>query len=461
MKARFALALYVVCLYSTLFLATSRKADATPPSYPQAGLVSYWSFDEVSGLALDPISGNNGILGAGAMRIPGLVGPGAIAFNNQPSSYVDVGPGVNNSFSVTTGVTIAAVIKPQWSGNYFDYDEIFRKEDFPGLILLSFQNDGGGFSLPNIAGGPNLSFGIRVGGVYSELDMPLDGLNGRPTLADLKDGQSHRIVATYDSSSGVKAIYIDGTLRYSVNLGAGNLISSGGPAHAVIGNHTYLFEPFSGTIDEVAFYNRALTATEIAGLEDATPPVISEPDNIVATATSSVGATVHFAPTATDETDGDVSVICSPASGSTFPIGTTTVTCTAMDAAGNVGTASFTVTVVVSWSGILQPINPDGSSVFKLGSTVPVKFKLTGDSAGITNLNAKLYLAQTDTVDLVATNEAVSTSASDIGNTFRYDSTAGQYIFNLSTKNLAQGTWYLRIVLGDGVSHIVQIKLKK
>jgi hypothetical protein len=109
----------------------------------------------------------------------------------------------------------------------------------------------------------------------------------------------------------------------------------------------------------------------------------------------------------------------------------------------------------------LQPINADGSSVFKRGSTVPVKFKLTGTDAGITNLNAKLYIAQVDSVNPVAANEAVSTSGADTGNTFRYDATAGQCIFNLSTKDLSQGTWYLRIDLADGVNRIVPIKLKK
>jgi hypothetical protein len=38
---------------------------------------------------------------------------------------------------------------------------------------------------------------------------------------------------------------------------------------------------------------------------------------------------------------------CSPSSGSLFPVGLTTVTCTVTNAAGNVGTASFTVTVVL------------------------------------------------------------------------------------------------------------------
>jgi hypothetical protein len=43
--------------------------------------------------------------------------------------------------------------------------------------------------------------------------------------------------------------------------------------------------------------------------------------------------------------DGAITPSCSPASGSTFPIGTTTVICSATDAAGNTGNNSFTVKV--------------------------------------------------------------------------------------------------------------------
>src|SRR5690606_1934517 len=42
----------------------------------------------------------------------------------------------------------------------------------------------------------------------------------------------------------------------------------------------------------------------------------------------------------------DTVVTCSPASGSTFPIGTTTVTCSTTDACGNAETCTFDVTVV-------------------------------------------------------------------------------------------------------------------
>ncbi len=53
-----------------------------------------------------------------------------------------------------------------------------------------------------------------------------------------------------------------------------------------------------------------------------------------------------------------------------------------------------------------------------------------------------------------------STSAADSGNTFRYDVPSGQYIFNLATKTLAQGTWQIRIDLQDGSPHTVMVSLK-
>ena len=79
---------------------------------------------------------------------------------------------------------------------------------------------------------------------------------------------------------------------------------------------------------------------------DTTPPVITVPGNMIAEATSPRGAVVSFTASATDAVDGSVPVTCSSASGSTFPLGATTVTCLATDQAGNSANASFTVTVV-------------------------------------------------------------------------------------------------------------------
>jgi hypothetical protein len=78
---------------------------------------------------------------------------------------------------------------------------------------------------------------------------------------------------------------------------------------------------------------------------DVTPPVLSLPANITKEASGAGGAVVTYAAFATDETDGPVPVSCDHASGSTFPIATTTVVCTASDSHGNIAHGSFTVTV--------------------------------------------------------------------------------------------------------------------
>jgi DNA/RNA endonuclease G (NUC1) len=116
------------------------------------------------------------------------------------------------------------------------------------------------------------------------------------------------------------------------------------------------------------------------------------------------------------------------------------------------------VGVGYTWSGLLQPVNQDGSSVFNLGRTIPIKFQLTGASAGVTNAVARLYLAKV-TDSIIGTEEkAGSTSSATEGNLFRYS--GGQYIFNLSTDGLTKGTYQLRVDTGDGVLRAVNISLR-
>jgi hypothetical protein len=79
---------------------------------------------------------------------------------------------------------------------------------------------------------------------------------------------------------------------------------------------------------------------------DVTPPVLTLPADITAEATSPAGAVVSYSASAVDDVDGPVVVNCTPVPGSTFPLGTTTVQCSAQDAAGNVAHGSFHVNVV-------------------------------------------------------------------------------------------------------------------
>jgi hypothetical protein len=102
--------------------------------------------------------------------------------------------------------------------------------------------------------------------------------------------------------------------------------------------------------------------------EDTISPVVTVPENMVVEATTANGGTqITFKVAAQDDVDGnatleedgstvtqeddvgrDITISCEPASGSEFPLGDTTVQCTATDVAGNKGTASFTVTIYPS-----------------------------------------------------------------------------------------------------------------
>ena len=82
------------------------------------------------------------------------------------------------------------------------------------------------------------------------------------------------------------------------------------------------------------------------GAYEAQPPTIASHASVSATATSTAGAVVSYtSPAGTDEQGGNAAVSCLPASGSTFPVGSTMVTCTATDAVSHTGTGTFVVTV--------------------------------------------------------------------------------------------------------------------
>ena len=113
--------------------------------------------------------------------------------------------------------------------------------------------------------------------------------------------------------------------------------------------------PSSGSTFPVGANQVTCTATDNSGNQtqgsffvnvmDPDGPILSLPANVVAEATSASGAIVTFTVTATDLVDGSVPVTCTPASGSAFGFGTTTVTCSAMDSSEHTNTGMFLVTV--------------------------------------------------------------------------------------------------------------------
>jgi hypothetical protein len=98
-------------------------------------------------------------------------------------------------------------------------------------------------------------------------------------------------------------------------------------------------------------------------VNDTTAPQITCPANVTTVCTSTNGAPAAYAATATDNCDATPTIVCAPASGSTFPFGTTTVTCSASDSAGNTNTCSFTVTVTGSGTPPALTLTPAGANV--------------------------------------------------------------------------------------------------
>ena len=114
---------------------------------------------------------------------------------------------------------------------------------------------------------------------------------------------------------------------------------------------------------------------------DTIAPSLTVPADITQVAASPLGDAIAFTATATDAGDASPVVTCTPASGATFPLGTTTVECTAEDLSGNISApSSLDVTLVL------------GDETFD-GFTG--KIKTMGLEKGLENaLNAKVNAAK-------------------------------------------------------------------
>jgi len=92
-------------------------------------------------------------------------------------------------------------------------------------------------------------------------------------------------------------------------------------------------------------FTKAFTVT----VQDTTAPTVTVPSDVTVETTNAAGTAVSYGSvTAVDAVDGALTATCDHASGSVFPIGPTTVSCSATDAHSNTGNASFTVTVTLT-----------------------------------------------------------------------------------------------------------------
>ncbi len=149
---------------------------------------------------------------------------------------------------------------------------------------------------------------------------------------------------------------------------------------------------------------------------DTTAPAISAPADIVAEATSAAGASVSYSASASDLVDGSVAVSGSPASGSVFPLGSSSVALSASDAAGNASAGSFSVTVVDTTAPALTvPASQTLEATSAAGAVATFAASAT-DAVGVTSLTTSAASGSTfplgsTTVNVAASDAAGNTSA--------------------------------------------------
>jgi hypothetical protein len=147
----------------------------------------------------------------------------------------------------------------------------------------------------------------------------------------------------------------------------------------------------------------------------------------------------------------------------TSSVGSKDVEFTAVDNAGNRADKTCSYSVIYDFYGFFPPIDISGKGLFKLGSTIPVKFQLKDANGNlVTTAKATVQVEKISEADGTPIDDPKYIDATPTGGTeFRYDNTAGQYIYNLSTKLLSAGTWFIQVSLDDGTFHTAKVVLRK
>ncbi len=199
---------------------------------------------------------------------------------------------------------------------------------------------------------------------------------------------------------------------------------------------TMTYSQASGTLFPVGTTSVTVTATDGTGNEgactfdvvvtfvDITAPTVSCPADQTAVSNAAAGVAVTFpAATATDDSGAAPVITYSHASGDVFPVGTTTVTATATDAAGNADTCTFAVEV--GFDDITAPVVTcpadlavDSNSVDGTAVTYPAAIATddSGDAPSLVYSHASgdVFALGTTTVTVTATDGA----GNDAGCTF-------------------------------------------
>jgi hypothetical protein len=172
--------------------------------------------------------------------------------------------------------------------------------------------------------------------------------------------------------------------------------------------------------------NSASASFGVEVVADTTAPTLTTPAPITVDATSPAGADVAYAVSAVDDRDLDPKVTCSPASGSTFATGTTTVDCTASDWSGNESSGEFDVNVI---------------GLDSLAPTIAVPAQITVNATSPAGAVVTYSASAVDDRDPSPTLTCTPAS----GSTFKIGATTGQCVARDSAGNVSKASFGVRV----------------
>ena len=203
--------------------------------------------------------------------------------------------------------------------------------------------NGGSFTAATLTDGTHIFYVTALDAVLNTSAAASRAFTVDATPPDTSISTS--IPATIASTSlSIAFTAIGGPATFECKIDAGSFSACPSPFLATglaDGSHTFSVR----ATDSVG--NTDPTPATVSWAVDATPPALTGPGNLAVEANGPSGTAVSYAVTGSD---GGLALLpnqitCSPPSGTTFPLGTTTVTCTVSDAVGNIGSVSFSVTV--------------------------------------------------------------------------------------------------------------------
>ncbi len=322
-----------------------QQSGCTPPP---PDMVDWWTFDETTGVIANDTMGfnNQGGRQNGPAVVTGKV-RNALCFNGA-NQYVHVlnHPEVNFFGSCLTGVfpesfTIDAWIKTDSNQGLMTIMDKRINPQAPKGYSLFVNNGQFGFQMADGLGGP-LCGG---GGACNNYLEPT------PTITP---GVWHHVAVVVQrcdvNGFNVGRLYVNGVIRLTFTPRMGD-ISNSADLFIAMRQPAFGYNFFRGCIDEVEIFKRALRTDEIRAIYNAgnagkcKPCISIECPGDIKVWTCDRSTNICFTPAASG-TCGQVSVVCTPPSCSTFQVGTTPVNCEARDTSGNKTNCTFNVTVV-------------------------------------------------------------------------------------------------------------------